>query len=422
MSSVITYINLAPAMTGLPSYNLPSATIQVGGTAGFPTPSGSFTVESSAGLQTISYTGTSGGTLFTGCTGGTGAVEYQAAVTYYHLAQTITTGTTTFTGAGGLTINAVSTAGFPSTGSNLVFNNNIIVQYTGSTTTSFTGCYTANTGFGPLGTYPAGTGLYTFLNTTVTGGSVALPTSSITVVSTVGFPSSGIINVLSTNGLQSIYYSGTSGGNTFTGCQGGTGTINSSSTVGAFASTLTTNATASPITTINVVSTAGFGNTGTLTFNDNLTVTYTGITATSFTGCSGGNVFSAGTTLVVDQLGMPATVGINSPSDPPIHNDANNGQANSFGSFATPLTSELIGEVNLGQNNSWGFNDLSGKLVNDPLYNSSTDYDPIGKVNYKMRGFYVTGQVYESWIVQGRPSNMPPSGHTLINIIIEEIF
>jgi hypothetical protein len=37
---------------------------------------------------------------------------------------------------------------------------------------------------------------------------------------------------------------------------------------------------------------------------------------------------------------------------------------------------------------------------------------------FKMRGFYVTGSVYENWVVNSAPSFTPPSGHTLINIII----
>jgi len=37
---------------------------------------------------------------------------------------------------------------------------------------------------------------------------------------------------------------------------------------------------------------------------------------------------------------------------------------------------------------------------------------------YKMRGYYVAGAVYETWVVTGDPSVTPPSGHTLTNVVI----
>lgn len=37
---------------------------------------------------------------------------------------------------------------------------------------------------------------------------------------------------------------------------------------------------------------------------------------------------------------------------------------------------------------------------------------------YKMRGYYVTGAVYETYTVTGSPSSSPPSGHTLIDVAI----
>ena len=37
---------------------------------------------------------------------------------------------------------------------------------------------------------------------------------------------------------------------------------------------------------------------------------------------------------------------------------------------------------------------------------------------YKMRGYYATGAVYETWVVTEEPSVTPPSGHVLTNVVI----
>jgi Pectate lyase superfamily protein len=61
------------------------------------------------------------------------------------------------------------------------------------------------------------------------------------------------------------------------------------------ASTTLTTSTTLPAGTINVASTSGFAGSGALVIGAN-TVAYTGVTATSFTGCSGGSdIFPAGT-------------------------------------------------------------------------------------------------------------------------------
>lgn len=62
------FATIAPASNAVA---LPQTVINVGSTAGFPS-SGTIYVQSSAGIQTINYTGTAGGNQFTGCTGGTG--------------------------------------------------------------------------------------------------------------------------------------------------------------------------------------------------------------------------------------------------------------------------------------------------------------------------------------------------------------
>jgi hypothetical protein len=40
---------------------------------------------------------------------------------------------------------------------------------------------------------------------------------------------------------------------------------------------------------------------------------------------------------------------------------------------------------------------------------------------YYMRGYYVAGLAWETWTSRGSPSTTPPSGHTLVNIVIEAI-
>lgn len=68
----------------------------------------------------------------------------------------------------------------------------------------------------------------TFLATTIASGSngATLPQATINVASTTGFPTKGAIQIF--NGgvlLATVNYTGTSGGNQFTGCTGGTGTL-----------------------------------------------------------------------------------------------------------------------------------------------------------------------------------------------------
>lgn len=69
--------------------------------------------------------------------------------------------------------------------------------------------------------------------TTIAIGSnnVSLPQTTINVASTTSFPASGTIYVVTTAGTQQVTYTGTSGGNQFTGCLGGTGTMNTGNLV-----------------------------------------------------------------------------------------------------------------------------------------------------------------------------------------------
>jgi hypothetical protein len=181
-------------------------------------------------------------------------------------------------------------------------------------------------------------------STTIAAGSngATLPQSTINVAAITGFPLAGAIYVdTATNGRQLITYTSASG-TQLLGCSGGTGTLatsqavsfagllalsgsttqivtnqllardlkdyaihilsgpNSGSTVPISGSTFfvgsTTiaagsNGAALPQSTINVASTAGFAQSGqilvTISGAPQL-ITYTGITATSFTGCTGG--------------------------------------------------------------------------------------------------------------------------------------
>jgi hypothetical protein len=115
----------------------------------------------------------------------------------------------------------------------------------------------------------------------------SLPQATINVVSTTGFPASGLIYVTTSDGVQLVKYSGTTA-TTFTNCTGGTGTMSSGFTTTIAAAS---NGVALPTATINVASTTGFPTSGTIyvvTSAGVQTVTYTGTTATTFTGCSGG--------------------------------------------------------------------------------------------------------------------------------------
>lgn len=128
----------------------------------------------------------------------------------------------------------------------------------------------------------------TLAGATVVTVNTTLPTGTINVSSTSGFPSSGTILVVSSAGTQTVTYTSTNS-TQFLGCTGGTGTITNG--VSQVNSQVTL-----PQTTLLVTSTAGFP-AATATSPQVLfayssagrqTITYTGLTATSFTGCTGG--------------------------------------------------------------------------------------------------------------------------------------
>jgi hypothetical protein len=232
------------------------------------------------------------------------------------------------------------------------------------------------------------------------GSTFAALAGTIPVNSTNGFPSTGILTTEafdnSFDGTIPVFIINYTGITTtsFTGC-----TLISGSATNYIVNS-------SPISyiggggsgSINVVSTSGFPTIGELRVNGNVYLNYTGVSGNTFTGITGGNGAISNGQIVTYLAGGAATT--------------------------TLLTgAESFGELNLPQANSWGFYDMNATLAAaDPNFYDNTNYDPINAVNYKMRGYYTTGQVYETWIVQNAPSYTPPSGHTLVNIIVEDIF
>jgi hypothetical protein len=143
------------------------------------------------------------------------------------------------------TINVASTSGFTTSGS-------LLVQVTGATspqTVTYTGGGGGGTQFTGVsgGTGTLNTGGYvgqTNASTTIAAASngVSLPTSTISVASTLGFPPSGTLRIVTgTPGVAGgttnvVAYTGITpaGGGalgTFTGCSGGTGTMSTGNTV-----------------------------------------------------------------------------------------------------------------------------------------------------------------------------------------------
>ncbi len=105
------------------------------------------------------------------------------------------------------------------------------------------------TSLNDIKTSQAGTASWTALSTTYTGVGTAstttlplappnpnqtLPSSTIVVASTTGFPNSGNLVVQTSTGLQTVAYTGVAANpSRFTGCSGGTGTIAAGTTVGS---------------------------------------------------------------------------------------------------------------------------------------------------------------------------------------------
>lgn len=113
--------------------------------------------------------------------------------------------------------------GFKAAGYILVYSNAgwQVVKYTSCDYWSFMGC---TGGTGSVARYAS---IIQPAYATIAAGSngAALPQATINVDSTAELPPQGVVKVLTSDGLQSVTYAGTSGGNTLTGCSGGTGTM-----------------------------------------------------------------------------------------------------------------------------------------------------------------------------------------------------
>lgn len=158
--------------------------------------------------------------------------------------------------------------------------------------------------------YRTGTALTGVTVIAAASNNVALPTGTINVATTSGFATSGTILVTTTSGIQTVTYTGTTG-STFTGCTGGVGVMNTNNPVVASVTL--------PIGTLLVTSTTGFSNTGTIfafSTTGRQTINYTGVTATSFTGCTGGTGAILGGSPIVAGVATTIAAGSNGLSLP----------------------------------------------------------------------------------------------------------
>lgn len=202
-----------------------SGVINVASTTGFPS-QGFIFVASSAGIQTCFYTGLNA-TQFTGVSGGTGTMSTGGSVTYGSML--IATGDSTPTVAP--TFGAGTRAGISNNGSLVEVSiptsiRMVIATDVGRILVLKSSLYpTRNSGIFLISSLAGN-------NTTIAVASngVSLPTGTINVASTVGFPASGSIFVLTDAGPQTVNYTGTTG-TTFTGCTGGTGTMSTGNPV-----------------------------------------------------------------------------------------------------------------------------------------------------------------------------------------------
>jgi hypothetical protein len=187
------------------------------------------------------------------------------------------------------TINVASTTGFPTSGTLNVATivvTSIALGSSGQSLPQSTINVSTTSGFPTSGTLSVADNA---IQTTIAAGSngQALPQGTINVASTTGFAASGTIFVTTSTGSQIVTYTGTTA-TTFTGCSGGGGTMSTGGTVYAATSVTYTGITATSFTGVT-------GGTGTLLINNpigggpfNQAVTYTGTTATTFTGALGG--------------------------------------------------------------------------------------------------------------------------------------
>lgn len=97
-----------------------------------------------------------------------------------------------------------------------------------------------------------------------------------------------------------------------------------------------------------------------------------------------------------------------------LHDDS---QSNMFEPLLLNPGSFITNAMYLAVANDWNPIDLSTKIMGV----KSTQYDALNTLNFKMKGF--NGVSYETYIVQGSPSNFNPgTGNTLTDISIEAIW
>lgn len=211
---------------------------------------------------------------------------------------------TTLSGAHTLpavTITVASTAGFPDAGT-IILPGNQRVTYTGKTATAFTGC---SGGSGPQ-IDGARVAQYATPHIAIEVGRRFCSTiRSINQKTTETWPPAD------PHKLRVLYITGTSAGTTLTAAKAAVdkAKANREWLILVFhdfaeGATTTSGSHTLPVATITVASTSGFASSGALWVNSTQYVTYTGTTATTFTGCSGGtgvigtgsDVRAAGTT------------------------------------------------------------------------------------------------------------------------------
>ena len=239
----------------------------------------------------------------------------------------------------------------------------------------------------------------TLTSTGLTNGSATLPLTPITVASTAAFTSSGSLLIQSSNGPQTVTYTGTSGGNSFTGVVGGSGTIVTGGIVAQTNKSTTfngANGTSASVASITVVSTVGFPAAGTLRIVSHTsnsatapvfvqTITYTGGggAGTAFTGCSGA---TSGFFFVGDSITSTPAPGI---SDMPlvgtdfgnriVYGDPANNTGHVFNTptgFFYDFQVNSVSQIQLGQADidASGFSEtlLVSPTVNNPRLSQAT--------------------------------------------------
>jgi len=211
---------------------------------------------------------------------------------------------------------STSSATFIPTGTVIVYGREIMFSKAGGNTASIGGylgqifyiCADLSADASQFFSAIAGTLTLASSTTVAVGGATLSASFTLNVTSTAGYPTSGAVLVTTVaNGNQIVTYTSVASATSFGGCNAATAsTANSGAAVVALPTTPpgglgTTIAAASngftlPQGTINVASTQGFPATGTLHIHvtgNSVTnpqiITYTGITATTFTGCTGGN-------------------------------------------------------------------------------------------------------------------------------------